>query len=191
MLSIKSAVSVQHHLVLLSPQNLTVESRTGGHVLVGGGARYRRRTRRAVGESRNGCVRNAGVSVELAVRPAEGDALLTGPHVGGEVRVGGLHIRPRGSLGELHLGGTRLHVEGSCELTAGGLLKLVLVGLRGRLRLRLGLGSRLRCRVRLLIVVLSLRQVCILVAVSAVQIQVLPCEQGAATLGRLAHDRRE
>ena len=32
-LSVKSAVSVQHHLVLLSPQNLTVEGRTGGHVL--------------------------------------------------------------------------------------------------------------------------------------------------------------
>ena len=129
--------------------------------------------------------------MELAVRPAEGDALLTGPHVGGEVRVGGLHIRPRGSLGELHLGGTRLHVEGSRELAAGGLLMLVLVGLRGRLRLRLGLGGRLRCRVRLLIVVLGLGQVGVPITVRAVQVQVLPCEQGAATLGGLAHNRRE
>ena len=32
MLSIKSAASVQHHLVLLSPQNLTVERRTGSNI---------------------------------------------------------------------------------------------------------------------------------------------------------------
>lgn len=167
MLSVKSAAGVQHHLVLLSPQNLTVERRTGSHIAVRGVALNRGRTSCTVGERRNGSVRNAGISVELAVRPAEGNTFLTSPHVSGEVRVVSLHIRPGGGLGQLHLGGARLNIQGNSKLTAG----------RGSLQLLIG---RSRLLIIVLLGILSVGQVCIPVAIRAVQVQVLPCEQCTA-----------
>ena len=114
--------------------------------------------------------------MELAVRPAEGNTLLTSPHVSREVRVVSLHIRPGGSLRQLHLGSARLNVQGSCKLTASCRSLQLLIG-------------RSRLLVILLLGVLRVGQVRIPVTVRAVQIQVLPCKQGTAALSRLAHDR--
>ena len=116
--------------------------------------------------------------MELTVRPAEGNTLLTSPHVSREVRVVSLHIWPGGSLRQLHLGGARLNVQGSCKLTASCRSLQLLIG-------------RSRLLVIVLLGILSVGKVRIPVTVRAVQIQVLPCKQGTAALGRLAHDRCE
>jgi len=53
----------------------------------------------------------ARVRVELAVRPAVADTLLTNPNVRSVVRVVCLYIRPRGDCREVHLGGASLKVQ--------------------------------------------------------------------------------
>ena len=133
MLGVERAAGAQRNLVLPSPRNLTEECRTRGHIGVRGPVLHGGGTSRAVGERRNGSVRNSGLRVELTVRPAESNALPTSPNVGGIVRVGGLHIRPRGGFGEVHLGATSLRIQRCRQLAAGSAFLALLIGQAGLL----------------------------------------------------------
>ena len=98
--------------------------------------------------------------MELAVRPAVADALLTNPNVRSVVRIVSLHIRPGGGLGQLHLGRASLKVQRHRQLTASSAFLALLIG-----------------QARLLI----------LSSVRALELQVLRSQQGTAALGRLTH----
>ena len=110
--------------------------------------------------------------MELTVRPAESNTLLASPHVGGIVRVGGLHIRPGGGLREVHLGATSLSVQRRRQLAASSALLLLLV-------------SELRNQA----LVLSLRDGSIREVLNTLKLQILTAHKNTAVLRRQTHNR--
>ena len=107
-------------LLLLSPSDLAVERRTDLHI----GVRCLSHSNRlltieTVQERRNSSVRDRRIRVELTVRPAESNALLTSPNVGGVVRVISLHIRVRASRRQINLRGTSQAVQRNGQVAAG------------------------------------------------------------------------
>ena len=121
-----------------------------------------RGTRSTVGERRNRSVRNARIRVELTIRPAESNALLASPYVGGVVRVGGLYIRPGGDYREVHLGATSLSVQRRSQLAASSAFLTLLISQAGLLTLS---------------------------SVRPLEVQVLRSQQLTAALRRLTHHR--
>ena len=110
--------------------------------------------------------------MELTIRPAESNALLASPHVGGVVRVGGLHIRPGGSLRQIHLGTTSLSVQCRSQLAAGSTLLLLLVGELRSQGLVFSLGHS------------SIREVR-----NTLKLQILVSHKNTAVLRRVTHNR--
>ena len=110
-------------LLLLSPGNLAVERRTDLHI----GVRCLSHSNRlltieTVQERRNSSVRDRRIRVELTIRPAESNALLTSPNVRSVVRVIGLHIRVRASSRQGNLRGTSHAVQCNSQITAGRII---------------------------------------------------------------------
>ena len=100
--------------------------------------------------------------MELAVRPAVADALLTNPNVRSVVRVVSLHIRPGRRLRQLHLGRASLKVQSHRQLAAGSAFLALLIG-----------------QTRLLIISVG--------RIRTLKIQVLRSQQSTAALGCLTH----